>query len=117
MQTEFPFSSLDFPGRVTLRVDEVAKKVDVTSEHVRSLIDEKIILGVINVRGAGQHQRGHWRITLEGYHHWILTANNGIPPTNLFRRLCEAVRALPMDRIVELRNLCDRLIKHGRNCP
>ena len=33
-QTDFPFVSLDFPGRTALTVDEIAERLGVTAQHV-----------------------------------------------------------------------------------
>ncbi len=68
-QLQFAFASLDFPGRVSLRVDEVALKLGITGQHVIDLIVEGKITA-LDMRGAGS-SRAHYRIPIEAYRDYV----------------------------------------------
>ena len=52
-----------FGGRTVLRVQEVARRLDVTEQHVINLIDEGVLPAInVNIRG-----RSLWRIPVEGF--------------------------------------------------
>lgn len=71
-QLQFAFASLDFPGRVSLRVEEVAEKLGITSKHVTDLITEGK-LQAIDVRGSGAG-RACYRVPIEAYRDYIVRA-------------------------------------------
>ncbi len=71
-QLSFPFPSLDFEGRTTLTVREIAEKLGWTVKHICDLIDEGKI-GSIDGRSTGA-RRASYRVPIESYHDWIITS-------------------------------------------
>lgn len=69
-QLQFAFASLDFPGRVSLRADEVARKLGISTKHITDLITEGK-LRALDVRGA-RSTRACYRIPIEGYRDYIV---------------------------------------------
>ncbi len=69
-QLQFPFASLDFPGRVSLRVEEVAAKLGLTERHVTDLIAEGK-LQAMDHRGVGA-ARACYRIPIESYRDYVV---------------------------------------------
>jgi len=88
-QLQFPFASLDFPGRVTLKVYEVAAKLGVTEQHVIDLITEGK-LGAIDLRGKGA-SRSLYRIPIEAYRDYVVRCLT--TPTEKMRLLRDLPRA------------------------
>lgn len=68
-QLQFPFASLDFPGRVSLRVEEVATKLGLTPKHITDLIVEGK-LAANDHRGVDA-SRACYRIPIEAYRDYI----------------------------------------------
>jgi hypothetical protein len=61
-----------FPGRTTLRVQEVADALSLSVNHVIDLLEEGRIIGV-NTAGAGSKTtRAQWRIPCASYDTFIL---------------------------------------------
>jgi hypothetical protein len=90
-QLQFPFPSLDFPGRVWMRVDEVAEKFGVTAPHVINLIIEGKLLA-LDHRGAGS-ARATYRIPIEAYRDYVVRAmTTPIDRMRLLRDLPAATR-------------------------
>lgn len=80
LQDEFPFASLDFPGRTTLRVSEVAERLGIVAEQVIAFIEQGE-LGNLNI-SAGTKRR-HMRIPIEAYRDFIIRRIDG-PSRPLF---------------------------------
>jgi excisionase family DNA binding protein len=80
---------MDFPGRVTLRVEEIAEKLRVTPKHVGDLIAEGK-LGAVNTAGRDA-SRACYRIPIEDWRDYILR-NMTAPAEGLARFL----HALPV---------------------
>jgi len=93
LQFEFPFASLDFPGRTTLNVDEVALRLGVTAQHVLDLIEEHLLTG-IDLKGRDASRR-LIKIPIESYRNFVAERVTG--PA---RR--EFLRALPAATLREL---------------
>lgn len=70
MQDEFPFPSLDFPGRTVVTVPELAQKLGVTEQHVINLIECGELPGLNT--GRAKLGRSWYRIPLESWHAWVL---------------------------------------------
>lgn len=70
MQDEFPFPSLDFPGRTVVTVAELADKLGVTEQHIINLIECQE-LAAVNT-GRVRLGRAWYRIPLESWHAWLL---------------------------------------------
>lgn len=93
-QLQFPFPSLDFPGRISLRVDEAAKKLGITPQHVIDLIVEGK-LNALDVRGLGS-SRATYRIPIECYRDYVVRC-----VTDQSARL-RLMRDLPRATLIEL---------------
>lgn len=101
-QLQFAFASLDFPGRVSLRVEEVATKLGVTPQHVIDLIVEGK-LQALDIRGHGA-TRALYRIPVECYRDFIVRSLT--TPAERMRLM----RELPKATLRELRRELDQLI-------
>lgn len=80
-QDDLPFMSLNphhlFPGRTVLRVEEVAKALAVTTQHVRDLIEEGK-MAAINISGSPitpgnitAAERAYMRIPVSAFDHFV----------------------------------------------
>ena len=74
-QLEFAFPSLDFPGRVTLKPEEIAERLGVTPKHIYDLIEEGEICAV-DLAGKGALRR-YPKIPLESYRDFIVARLTG----------------------------------------
>lgn len=99
-QLEFPFFSLDFPGRTTLSVKEVAEKLGCSERHINDLIDEGK-LGCINLSPSGL--RAFRRIPIEAYRDFILQNFSG-------DLRVEFLRTLPRPTLKALRKDIDEIL-------
>lgn len=87
-QLQFPFPSLDFPGRTTLTVDEIAEKLGVTAKHVGDLIAENELQGV---DAAGKDaSRRCMRVPVESYRDFVTARMTGPRRMELLRHLPKA---------------------------
>lgn len=101
-QLQFAFPSLDFPGRVSLRVDEVATRLYLSPQHViDDIVEGK--LQALDLRGTGS-QRAYYRIPIECYRDYILRSVTD--PTSRMRLM----RELPKATLRELRREIDQLL-------
>lgn len=81
-QPEFPFASLDFPGRTTLLPREVAQRIGISEQHLLDLIDEGALqaLNIAGFHGIPENSsaaRRYWRIPVEYYRDFILSRMSG----------------------------------------
>lgn len=97
-QLQFAFPSLDFPGRVNLRAEEVAEKLGITSQHVIDLIVEGK-LQAIDVRGIGA-KRALYRIPVECYRDFIVRSLT--TPAERLRLLRELPKATLRELVREI---------------
>ncbi len=102
-QLQFAFASLDFPGRVSLRGEEVAEKLGVTPQHIIDLIVEGK-LQALDVRGRGAG-RACYRIPVEAYRDFIVRSLT--TPAERLRLL----RELPRATLRDLRRELDELLR------
>lgn len=101
-QLHFAFASLDFPGRVSLRVEEVAHKLGLTVRHVTSLIVEgKLIANDFRGRDSG---RACYRIPIEAYRDYVSGCVTS--PVERLRLL----RDLPRATLIELQRELKQLL-------
>ena len=92
-QLQFPFPSLDFPGRVTLTAKEIAERLGWDEKHIRDLIAEGVIPGL---DGKGKDaSRGSYRVPIESYRDFIMARMTG-------ERRVELLRTLPKPILREL---------------
>ena len=64
------FASLDFPGRTTLKLVEIAERVGCTVQHLLNQIDEGKFAG-LNIAAKGAARR-EMRIPVECYRNWVI---------------------------------------------
>jgi hypothetical protein len=69
-QLQFPFPSLDFPGRSTLLVWEIAERLGVSEKHLFNEVDEGA-LTVLDLKAA-QSSRRCARVPIECYRDYVL---------------------------------------------
>lgn len=69
------FASLDFPGRTTLGLSEIAERVGCTVQHLLNQIDEGKFVG-LNIASQGAKRR-EIRVPIECYRTWILSCLTG----------------------------------------
>lgn len=108
LQLEFPFPSLDFPGRTTLMVHEIASRVGVTTRHIIDLVDEGRITAINLSGGANKSDRRCLRIPLESYRDFIIAALSG-PARQSF------LESLPRQTLIELYAEVSRILTDPRS--
>lgn len=101
-QLQFAFASLDFPGRVSLRADEVAHKLGITAQHVIDLIVEGKLVA-LDHRGIGS-TRACYRIPIEAYRDYVTRCVTS--PTDRIQLL----RDLPRATLIELQRELKQLL-------
>jgi hypothetical protein len=69
------FASLDFPGRTTLGLDEIAERVGCTRQHLLNQIDEGKFTG-LNIASQTTARRA-MRVPIECYRSWVLACLTG----------------------------------------
>ncbi len=74
MQTDF-FASLDFPGRTTLGLAEIAERVGCTVQHLLNECDRGAFSG-LNIAAPGAARRA-MRIPVECYRAWVISKLSG----------------------------------------
>ncbi len=94
--------SLDFPGRTTLRAEEIAAKLGITRQHVLNHIEDGS-LQAIDARRDGVERRC-LRVPLESYRDWIVRRLT----TPSERR--NLLRDLPKATLRELRREIDQIL-------
>lgn len=77
-QTELPFVSLDFPGRVTLMSGEIAAKLGCSPLHIANLVDSGELVAID--LASPNTSRRYMRIVAESYRHWITKQLTGPAP-------------------------------------
>lgn len=70
LQFNVMLHSLDFPGRTSLRPDEIAAKLGTSTQHILDTIEEGA-LQAVDVSGVGARRRC-LRVPLEAYRDWIV---------------------------------------------
>lgn len=99
-QLQFPFPSLDFPGRAHLRVEEVAQKLGVTPKHVGELIEQGKLVALDN-RSVGA-SRACYRIPIESWRNYVV--NSLTAPAEKMRLLRDLPAATRRQLIRELQD-------------
>lgn len=87
-QLQFPFPSLDFPGRATLTVTEMAERIGVSDQTILNLADEGEIPG-IDLKGKAATRRC-LRVPIEGWRNFILKRLTGPMQRDFLRTLPKA---------------------------
>ncbi len=83
-QLQFPFPSLDFPGRTALTISEIAERLGISDQHVLNLADDGSFPG-LELKGAKASKRS-LRIPIENYRDFIVSRMTG-PARNQFLRV------------------------------
>ncbi len=100
-QLSFPFYSLDFPERWTLKVGEVAERLGVSEQHILNLIDEGEF-GSLNL--APGRTRKLVRIPVEAYRDFVLRAYSGDLRAKFLRALPRAALVAIHHDILQILN-------------
>lgn len=88
-QLQFPFPSLDFPGRTILTVAEIAQKLHVSDQQVLNLAEEGAFAG-LDLKGLRATKRC-LRIPIESYRNFILSRMSGEHRNEFLRALPRGV--------------------------
>ncbi len=89
----FAFASLDFPGRTTLSLGEIAQRLGVSVDHLLNEVDHGALVG-LDLKGAKATLR-FVRVPVESYRAYVLARMTGP-----FRR--QFIRDLPRHILKEL---------------
>lgn len=103
MQLEFPYASLDFPGRTTVKVHEIATRTGYSEQHILNLIDQGLLVA-IDAKSAFTSRRCI-RIPIEEYRTWVMKNITGPASTRN-----EFLAQLPKTVLRELKSEIDRLL-------
>jgi hypothetical protein len=87
-QLQFPFPSLDFPGRSSLPVKEIAEKLGITNQHILDLVEDGVFTG-LDLKGRDSAKRC-LRIPIEVYRDFIVSRMTGPYRAQLIRQLPKA---------------------------
>ncbi len=102
-QDEFPFASLDFPGRATLTVAEVALRTGFCSRHIEGLID---VGALVALNGANpKATKRSLRIVIESYRDWVVRGLTGPAEIRTY-----FIARLPLETKRDLYNELARLL-------
>lgn len=86
------FASLDFPGRTTLYLWEIAERLGCTVKHLLEQVDSGKLVG-LDVRSKGVSRRA-MRIPVECYRHYVLSlCTDPTEAPKFFQNLPAQVRA------------------------
>jgi hypothetical protein len=103
MQLEFPYASLDFPGRTTVKVHEIATRTGFSEQHILNQIDQGLLV-VLDAKSAFTSRRCI-RVPIEEYRAWVLKNLTG--PATLRN---EFLAQLPKPVLRDLQSEIARLI-------
>ena len=96
LQLEFPFASLDFPGRTNLTLDEIANRLGVNKQTIINRIEEGMICA-IDLKGR-HVSRSWYRIPVESYRDYVVAIATGPRRVDLLKGLSpQALRDLRAD--------------------
>ncbi|MDP2226801.1 MAG: hypothetical protein Q8J78_04935 [Moraxellaceae bacterium] len=84
-QLAFPFASLDFPGRTTLGLGEIAKRIGCSVDHLLNEVEHGALCG-IDLKGAKATLR-FIRVPVEAYRAYVLQRMTGEFRRNFIRDL------------------------------
>ena len=98
-QLQFPFPSLDFPGRMTLMPQEIAEKLGISVRQVVDLIIEGK-LRAMNLASTGA-ARAYYRVAVEDYRNFVLSTLTA--PADRLRLLKDLPRATLVQLQAELK--------------
>lgn len=91
LQLDFPFASLDFPGRTVLYMHEIAERLGCSIDQLYKLADDGVLCAVdIASKGASRREL---RVPIEAWRNFILARMTGPMRAHFLRTLPAAVRA------------------------
>jgi len=93
------FASLDFPGRSTLMVHEIAARLGVTVRHLINEVESGELLA-LDCKGRGV-SRKCVRVPIESYRDYVLRKLTGPMRSQLLATLPRAVRAQLIEELRE----------------
>lgn len=99
-QLEFPFPSLDFPGRTTLYPREVAERLGCSIDQVHDLTDDASLVG-IDIASQSASRR-ELRFPIEAWRNFILTRMTGPLQAKFLRELPPSVRAQLLAELIAI---------------
>jgi hypothetical protein len=102
-QLQFPFASLDFPGRTSLYPHEIAERIGMSVDQVHDLCDDGSLVGIDISSKVTKSGRRALRIPIESYRDFIVARVTG-------PRRSELLQKLPKATLRELRREIDQLI-------
>jgi len=89
---QHPFPSLDFPGRASLMLSEMAAKLGVSVRHLQNEVEQGA-LTVLDMKGK-KATRSCWRVPVESYLDYVIARMTGPRQIGLLRTLPEATLRL-----------------------
>lgn len=89
-QLNFPFASLDFPGRASLYPHEISERVGVSVDQIYDLVDDGSLVGIDISSKANKSSRRSLRIPIESYRNFIVERMTGPRRFDLLRHLPKA---------------------------
>ena len=87
-QLQLPFACLDFPGRETVAVWEIAAKLGVSRKHILDHIDAGTIVAVDTKIVS---TRSNMRVPVDEYRRWVLVRLTGPARRTFLAELPESV--------------------------
>ena len=103
-QLQFPFASLDFPGRTTLYPHEVAQKCGMSVDQVYDHCADGSLVAIDISSRATKSGRRALRVPIESYRNFVVGRMTG--PLR-----AELLRKLPKATLRELRRDLDELLR------
>jgi len=102
-QLQFPFfASLDFPGRSTLMLGEIAERLGVTIQHLLNEVASNELVG-LDLKGRAVSRRAI-RVPVESYRDYVLRKLTGPMRADLLVSLPRAVREQLVEELKESLN-------------
>jgi hypothetical protein len=88
-QLQFPFPSLDFPGRTTITLTEMANRIGVSADHLLNEVEHGALTGC-NFKGVHASRR-NVLVPIETYRAYVVAHMTGPFRTDFVRDLPKAV--------------------------
>ncbi len=89
-QMAFPFASLDFPAHTAITIDQMARKLNVSHNHLLNECDNGELCAV-DLKGQKASRR-HVRVPIESYRSYVLRRMTGPFRKDFLRDLPRHVR-------------------------
>jgi len=89
-QLQFPFASLDFPGRSSLYPHEISARVGMSVDQIYDLVDDGSLVAINISSTANKTGRRALRIPIESYRNFIVARMTGPMRFDLLRHVPKA---------------------------